>query len=159
MSGAQYDQESMDRAAEALRSPRGTVVLTGAGISVESGIPPFRGPGGIWNKYDPEVLDLHFFQRDPERSWAAIREMFTCFLGTADQTPVLPNAAHQVLGCSVEFPPFPQQVPQPNESLPHRVERTPPMMGLIEDTPKAFGRLVKLSLHHPQPGQVIGNHE
>ncbi|HOC72454.1 MAG TPA: Sir2 family NAD-dependent protein deacetylase, partial [Candidatus Hydrogenedentes bacterium] len=44
----------MDRAAEALRSPRGTVVLTGAGISVESGIPDFRSPGSIWSKYPPE---------------------------------------------------------------------------------------------------------
>ncbi|HOD99983.1 MAG TPA: NAD-dependent deacylase [Kiritimatiellia bacterium] len=88
----------LQQAAEQIATARHLTAFTGAGISVESGIPPFRGPGGIWNKYDPEVLDLHFFQRDPEQSWAAIREMFTCFLGTADQTPVLPNAAHQVLG-------------------------------------------------------------
>ena len=64
---------------------------------MESGIPPFRGEGGIWNKYDPAILDLEVFMRNPERSWPVIREMFTCFLGTDGRTPVEPNAAHRVL--------------------------------------------------------------
>jgi NAD-dependent deacetylase len=41
------------RAAKDLALAKNVVALTGAGISVESGIPPFRGKGGIWEKFDP----------------------------------------------------------------------------------------------------------
>jgi NAD-dependent deacetylase len=53
------------------------VALTGAGISVESGIPPFRGKGGLWEKYDPmEVAHIESFLRDPAKVWnILIKEM------------------------------------------------------------------------------------
>jgi len=85
------------RAADAIARARHLTAFSGAGISVESGIPPFRGPGGVWEKYDPEILDLDFFTAHPEPSWAAIHALFTSFLGTADRPPVAPNAAHRVL--------------------------------------------------------------
>ena len=85
------------RAAEAVSKARFLTAFTGAGISVESGIPPFRGDGGVWNRYDPSILDLDVFQRHPERSWPAIKAMFTSFLGTDGRTPVQPNPAHVVL--------------------------------------------------------------
>ena len=89
--------EIIERAVAAIRKAKYLTAFSGAGISVESGIPPFRGEGGIWNKYDPAILDLEVFMRNPERSWPVIREMFTCFLGTDGRTPVEPNAAHRVL--------------------------------------------------------------
>jgi len=54
-----------------------TVALTGAGISVESGIPPFRGKGGIWEKIDPmEYAHIDAFIRNPEKVWKVlIRDM------------------------------------------------------------------------------------
>lgn len=90
-------EEVLQKAAAAIRGAKHLTAFSGAGISVESGIPPFRGEGGIWNKYDPSILDLEMFRQNPERSWPAIREMFTSFLGTDGRIPVQPNAAHRVL--------------------------------------------------------------
>lgn len=92
MSGAQYDQESMMRAAEALRSSGGAVVLTGAGISVESGIPDFRSPGGIWSKYPPEeYATIDAFYANPDRVWELWYELADSLRG------VKPNPAHVAL--------------------------------------------------------------
>jgi NAD-dependent deacetylase len=75
------------RAAELIRNARRVVAFTGAGISVESGIPPFRGPEGLWSRYDPQVLDLGFFQRNPEEPWKVIKDIFYDFFGKADPNP------------------------------------------------------------------------
>jgi NAD-dependent deacetylase len=79
-------------AALLLKQSRFTTAFTGAGISVESGIPPFRGSGGLWNKYDPQALDIQYFLDDPAASWAVIKEIFYDFFNTAR-----PNKAHLVL--------------------------------------------------------------
>jgi len=60
------------RAAGHLRRARHAVALTGAGLSVESGIPPFRGPGGLWTKYgEPPMDGYQRFVRDPVAAWQA----------------------------------------------------------------------------------------
>ena len=60
----------IERAAAALLDARSVVALTGAGLSVESGIPPFRGPGGLWTKYGEPPLDgYQRFLRDPAAAW------------------------------------------------------------------------------------------
>ena len=78
-----------DEACRTLRAARHVVVFTGAGISVESGIPPFRGPDGLWNRVDPSFLELDVFFRDPASSWKLIKEIFYDFMGDAE-----PNTAH-----------------------------------------------------------------
>ena len=79
-------------AASIIKEARHVTAFTGAGISVESGIPPFRGENGIWNKYDPMILDIHFFMEHPTESWKVIKEIFYDFFGKAEA-----NRAHIVL--------------------------------------------------------------
>jgi NAD-dependent deacetylase len=58
------------RLEELVRERQPCVVLTGAGISTESGIPDFRSAGGIWERYDPaEVASIDAFRHDPARVW------------------------------------------------------------------------------------------
>jgi len=55
---------------ELLRADARTVVLTGAGISAESGVPTFRGDDGLWSKYNPaELASIAAFKRDPKLVW------------------------------------------------------------------------------------------
>ena len=62
--------ESIDRAADALLSHRYVVCLTGAGMSVDSGIRPFRGPGGVWTEHgEPPLDDYRRFVSDPVGYW------------------------------------------------------------------------------------------
>jgi len=79
-------------AASLIRSARYLTAFTGAGISVESGIPPFRGPGGLWGKYDPRTLEIGYFLSHPESAWPVIREIFYDNFGKAK-----PNKAHLAL--------------------------------------------------------------
>jgi NAD-dependent deacetylase len=63
-------KEYIRQAAKELAGAKCAVALTGAGISVESGIPPFRGRGGIWEKVDPmEFGHIETFERDPAKVW------------------------------------------------------------------------------------------
>jgi len=75
--------------ARLLAGARHAVVLTGAGVSTESGIPDFRSPGGLWERYDPmEVGSLDTFIRDPARFWSFHRPRYDAIAA------VEPNAAH-----------------------------------------------------------------
>ena len=63
---------SLDKAASFILSANHVVALAGAGLSVESGIPPFRGPGGLWTKYgEPSNLSYREFVDDPGGWWEA----------------------------------------------------------------------------------------
>ncbi|MBI9044889.1 MAG: NAD-dependent deacylase [Anaerolineaceae bacterium] len=84
--------KKLDIAAELILSARRVTAFTGAGISVESGIPPFRGEGGLWNKYDPHSLDISFFYSNPEQSWDVINQIFYEYFGKSK-----PNGAHLFL--------------------------------------------------------------
>jgi NAD-dependent deacetylase len=62
--------EQIRHAAEMLLAARYPIALTGAGMSVESGIPPFRGPGGLWTKYgEPPMNGYQIFLADPKKGW------------------------------------------------------------------------------------------
>ncbi len=82
-----------ERVADLLRSSERAVVLTGAGISVPSGIPDFRSPGtGLWENVDPmEVAHIDAWRRDPDRFWSFYGQRF------ASLTDKVPNEAHHVI--------------------------------------------------------------
>jgi len=86
------DQSSLLRAAEILARSSNVLLFTGAGISVESGIPPFRGQGGLWETHNPEFIEINNFLRRPDECWAKIREVFYDYWGQAE-----PNPAHFAL--------------------------------------------------------------
>ena len=68
--------ESFEKAAEIILTSKLTLALTGAGISVESGIPDFRSAEGLWSKFDPaEYATIEAFRADPQKVWEMLREM------------------------------------------------------------------------------------
>jgi len=82
-----------ERLAELLGAAERAVVLTGAGISVPSGIPDFRSPGtGLWANVDPmEVAHIDAWRRDPDRFWQFYGQRFASLIDTR------PNRAHAVV--------------------------------------------------------------
>ncbi len=81
------------RLAELIRGAERAVVLTGAGVSVPSGIPDFRTPGkGIWEKVNPmEVAHIDAFRRSPDRFWEFYSQRFASLVDKR------PNPAHEAI--------------------------------------------------------------
>jgi len=78
------------KTADLILQSRKLVVFTGAGISTESGIPDFRGPQGLWSRFDPDDFTIDKFLSDPEsrhKQWYIFKE------GLMTDKAV-PNAAH-----------------------------------------------------------------
>ncbi len=87
-----YTDADILRLARDIVSARKVVALSGAGMSVESGIPTFRGKGGLWEKYDPEEYGhITTLRHHPERAWIMLKEMQEAIL------PAKPNAGHYAL--------------------------------------------------------------
>jgi NAD-dependent deacetylase len=84
--------EPVRELAALVRERQPVVVLTGAGISTESGIPDFRSPTGIWARYDPmEYATIGAFRRDPVKVWEFYALRFSVL------TDAEPNAGHRAL--------------------------------------------------------------
>jgi NAD-dependent deacetylase len=80
------------QAAELLSTARRCLAFTGAGISAESGIPTFRGEGGLWTKYDPvKVASIEYFMADPSAYWKVAKERARVVLAAR------PNPGHHAL--------------------------------------------------------------
>jgi NAD-dependent deacetylase len=84
--------DGVREAAELLVAHPPAAALTGAGVSTESGVPDFRSPGGIWDRYDPdEYATAEALAHDPDRTWRFFAELIELLRG------VQPNAAHSAL--------------------------------------------------------------
>lgn len=85
-------EQALAEAAELMRSAKKPVALTGAGISVASGIPDFRSPGGLWTVFSPEeYATIEVFYRDPAKAWELFRALGKVLIDKQ------PNAAHRAL--------------------------------------------------------------
>ncbi len=82
----------IEEAKNLIKNSKYCVAFTGAGISVESGIPTFRGEGGIWLKENPQILDINYFKANPKVVWKKIIKNFYEPVKNA-----LPNPAHFAL--------------------------------------------------------------
>jgi len=83
--------------AAVIRQSRQALALTGAGISVESGIPDFRSRDGLWSRFDPlEYATITAFRRDPAKVWMMLKEMDQTLLAAR------PNPAHYALAALEE---------------------------------------------------------
>ena len=86
-------EKLIDAAADIIVKSELTLALTGAGISVESGIPDFRSAGGLWSKFDPaEYANISAFRSNPEKVWEMLWEMDKIVSGAE------PNEAHIGMG-------------------------------------------------------------
>ena len=82
-----------DRVADLIINAKRIVVFTGAGVSTESGIPDFRSPGGIWDRFDPDDFTYQKFISDPKsrrKQWQLLQE------GSLT-TEAKPNLAHYAI--------------------------------------------------------------
>jgi NAD-dependent deacetylase len=85
---------TMQKVAEWIRHSKKIIVFTGAGVSTESGIPDFRSPGGVWQKYDPEDFYYQKFiasEESRKKYWQMSREFYEPLKNAQ------PNAAHKAV--------------------------------------------------------------
>jgi len=84
-------EELVDSVAGLIAAASKVVVFTGAGVSTESGLPDFRSPGGIWEKFDPEDFSYQKFVSDPvarAKHWQLLKDL---------SASVAPNPAHYAI--------------------------------------------------------------
>lgn len=92
-----HTHDSLNRALSLIKSAGRVVALTGAGISVDSGIPAFRGSQGLWERYDPqEYAHIDAFCAHPQKVWRMLEEMLTLVFSAR------PNPAHLALAALEE---------------------------------------------------------
>jgi NAD-dependent deacetylase len=87
-------KEKLKNIAKAIFESNSVMVLTGAGISTESGIPDFRSPGGIWSRFDASIMTRDKLYDDPAGFYRQALQMLDFFEEIKDASP---NQAHYVL--------------------------------------------------------------
>jgi len=93
-------EEKMNNLAHWVKESQRIVVFTGAGVSTESGVPDFRSPGGIWDRFDPQEMTFQKFLSNKEsrrKYWDLFHVCWKEFDG------VQPNRAHQVMATLEEY--------------------------------------------------------
>ena len=92
---AELDEAAIARAADLVAESDHLVAFTGAGVSTESGIPDFRSPGGLWERYDPSDFTIQALHSDPVAYWERRLEMREG--RDFSWEDVEPNSAHEAI--------------------------------------------------------------
>src|SRR4030067_3447264 len=112
------DDRLIQRAGKDILQSKKTIAFTGAGISVESGIPDFRSAQGLWQKYDPEdYAHIQAFYSNPDRVWLMLKEMFSLIMEAK------PNPAHVGLAELEQMGYLSSVITQNVDGLPHAAGR------------------------------------
>ncbi len=91
-------EKNLRHAANLIKEASHFIALTGAGISVDSGIPAFRGSQGLWERYDPvDYAHITSFMADPAKVWVMLKELYQIM------ERAKPNPAHYALACLEEL--------------------------------------------------------
>lgn len=84
--------EDLKQVADLIKRSDYIIAFTGAGASVESGIPPFRGSeNALWDNYSPDILDISTLHEEPLKTWEFIRDVFYDYMFRED---IKPNPTH-----------------------------------------------------------------
>lgn len=134
--GPHNEMDSLAKAADAIRESPFTAALTGAGVSVESGLPDFRSADGLWARYDPAVYaHIGGFHRHPEKIWTFVKELIVSFEDAA------PNDGHRALAALEEAGRLHAVVTQNIDNVEMNLEQTSLTRDLTDIfIPGPFGR-------------------
>jgi NAD-dependent deacetylase len=141
-------EEKINRVAQMIAKSRRLVVFTGAGISTESGIPDFRGPGGLWTKYDPDDFTIDKFlgsAAQRKKMWQRLREG-----GLMEDA--LPNPAHLVIVELEKMGKLSALVTQNVDNLHQKAGSNP---ALIRELHGNMQMLVCLNCHERYPIAIV----
>ncbi|MEE9910310.1 MAG: Sir2 family NAD-dependent protein deacetylase [Deltaproteobacteria bacterium] len=137
-------EHKINQVAEMIAKARRVVVFTGAGISTESGIPDFRGPGGLWTKYDPDDFTIDKFlgsHATRKKMWQRLREG-----GLMEDAK--PNAAHYAVVALEKMGKLSSLVTQNVDNLHQKAGSNPE---LIRELHGNMQMLVCLNCHRRYP--------
>jgi len=97
LNGTLEVQNKIKEIAKIIKEANHVMVLTGAGMSTDSGIPAFRTPDGLYSKYPEDVLSVRYFKQKPDLFYEAFMEKFSSMLKAK------PNEGHQILAKWQQF--------------------------------------------------------
>jgi len=140
-----FSSREIDEATRLIARSERAIALTGAGISVDSGIPAFRGAQGLWDRYDPmEYAHIDAFIEDPEKVWEMLRELGAIIEGSA------PNEGHRALARLEEMGRLRAVITQNVDSLHQRAGSKE-----VIEFHGSGNRLICLSGHGPFPRSAL----